>query len=101
MPTPRGCIPPKLFGRLSTSRSSTSTSQPSPSSTRKSPPSVSPSPSSANESKAEPDSIGGQIQSLRINQPELVSDGRDRHSEKFVRRDFAYDRRMRPPLAAS
>ena len=66
-PTPRSCSPPKLFGRLSTSRSSTSTSQPSQSSTRKSPPSVSPSPSSANKSKAEPDSIGGQMQSLRIN----------------------------------
>jgi DDE superfamily endonuclease len=64
--------PPKLFGRLSTSRSSTSTLQLSRNSTRKSPTNASPLPSSQNKSNHAPISIGGQIRSSRINQPETV-----------------------------
>ena len=66
---------PKRFGRLLTSRSLTSTSRPSQTSTRKSPPSASPSQSSASKSRAELASIGGQSESLRTNQPEMVSQG--------------------------
>src|ERR1700726_3715787 len=78
-PIVRSCSRPKLFGHLSTSRSSTSTLQLSRNSTRKSPTNASPLPSSANKSNHAPISIGGQIRSSRINQPETVSD----HDENF------------------
>ena len=97
-PTLRSCSPPKRFGRSSTSRSSTSTSQPSQTSTRISPVHQGPL-QTVRKSKAELDSIGGQSQSLRTNQPEMVS-GADGVCLLLARRALAALRRFAMRLRA-
>ena len=85
----RALAKPESERTRSTSRSSTSTLQPSRNSTQKLPTNASPLPSSANKSNHAPISIGGQVRSSRINQPETVSADEFRAALLACRCEFA------------